>query len=102
MRRISPLTTYNTTQSKNDGDFRKFLHFPFIPYTTRKPKTAKNGRVLFLLSWGNTALFQNAEHKRKKTGNLFLISCLGVPFYAAVIQFWGMAVNQSGIGTGQR
>ena len=56
---------------KNDGDFRKFLHFPFIPYTTRKPKTAKNGRVLFLLSWGNTALFQNAEHKRKKKQEIF-------------------------------
>ena len=33
-------------------------------------------------------IFQNAKNGRKKTGNLFLISCLGVPFYvAAVIQF---------------
>jgi hypothetical protein len=32
-----------------------------------------------------------------------MISCFGVPFYvAAVIQFWGMAVHQSGTGTGQR
>ena len=32
--------------------------------------------------------FENAKNGRKKTGNLFLISCLGVPFYvAAVIQF---------------
>ncbi len=32
--------------------------------------------------------FENAKNERKKTGNLFLISCLGVPFYvAAVIQF---------------
>jgi len=34
------------------------------------------------------AIFENAKNGRKKTGNLFLISCLGVPFYAAaVIQF---------------
>ena len=47
--------------------------------------------------------FKNAKNKRKKTGNLFMISCLGVPFYVAeVIQFWGMAVHQSGTGTGQR
>lgn len=43
------------------------------------------------------AIFQNAKNGRKKTGNLFLISCLGVPFYvAAVIQFFGMAVHQNG------
>jgi hypothetical protein len=34
------------------------------------------------------AISENAKNGRKKTGNLFLISCLGVPFYmAAVIQF---------------
>ena len=33
------------------------------------------------------SIFENAKN-RSKTGNLFLISCLGVPFYvAAVIQF---------------
>jgi len=38
------------------------------------------------------AIFKNAKNGRKKTGNLFLISCLGVPFYVtAVIQFFGMA-----------
>ena len=43
------------------------------------------------------ANFENAKNGRKKTGNLFLISCLGVPFYvAAVILFWGMAVHQNG------
>ena len=43
------------------------------------------------------AIFQNAKNGRKKTGNLFLISCLGVPFYvAAIIQFFGMAVHQNG------
>lgn len=43
------------------------------------------------------AIFQNAKNGRKKTGNLFLISCLGVPSYVTVvIQFFGMAVHQSG------
>jgi len=55
---ISPSDTYKTAQGKIDGDFRKFLHFHFIPYTTRDLKTAKNGR--------------------KKTGNRFLISCFNV------------------------
>ena len=31
------------------------------------------------------AVFQNAKNARKKIGNLFLISCLGVPFYAAAV-----------------
>ena len=48
-------------------------------------------------------IFQNAKNGRKKTGNLFLISCLGVPFYvAAVIQFlagynstnWNLSIHQ--------
>ncbi len=30
-------------------------------------------------------IFQNAKNGRKKTGNLFLISCLGVPFYVIAI-----------------
>lgn len=33
---ISPPTTYNTTQSKNDGDLRKFLSIPY--------KTAQAGK----------------------------------------------------------
>ena len=34
--------------------------------------------------------FKNAENKRKKTGNLFMISCFGVPFYvAAVSEMYG-------------
>ncbi len=41
-------------------------------------------------------IFKNAKNGRKKTGNLFVISCLNVPFYVTVvIQFWGMAVHQS-------
>jgi len=54
-----------------------------------------NGRGNFFLSPLHgiiLAIFQNAKNGRKKTGNLFLISCLGVPFYVtAVIQFFGMA-----------
>jgi len=42
----SPSNTYNTTQSKIDGDLRKFLHFIFIPHTTRKSKTAKQDREI--------------------------------------------------------
>jgi len=30
-------------------------------------------------------IFENAKNGRKKTGKLFLISCLGVPFYAAAV-----------------
>ena len=36
-----PLITYKTTQAGIGGNFEKFLPFPFIPYTTRKPKAAK-------------------------------------------------------------
>ncbi|NKN23639.1 hypothetical protein GSQ42_02680 [Clostridioides difficile] len=33
-----------------DGDFQKFFHFLFIPYTTKKSKTAKQNReILFRL-----------------------------------------------------
>ncbi|MDE7333148.1 MAG: hypothetical protein K2O16_13125 [Lachnospiraceae bacterium] len=88
---ISPTNTYNTMQSKNDGDLRKFLHFLFIPYTTKNLKTTKQGRGISLyppLHGIILAIFENAKNGHKKTGNLFLISCLGVPFYAtAVIQF---------------
>ena len=36
---ISSPTTYNTTQSKNDGDLRKF---PSIPYKTAQAGTGGN------------------------------------------------------------
>ena len=46
------------------------------------------------------AISENAKKRRKKTGNLFLISCLGVPFYvAAIIQFFGMAVHRAELYT---
>jgi len=51
-----------------------------------------NGRGNFFLSPLHgiiLAIFQNAKNGRKKTGNLFLISCLGVPFHVAA----GIAKN---------
>ena len=42
------------------------------------------------------AISRNVKNVRKKTGNRFLISCFGMPFYAAaVIQFLCMSVHQS-------
>ncbi len=35
------LIPYKTTQARIGGNFEKFLHFPFIPHTTKKPETAK-------------------------------------------------------------
>jgi hypothetical protein len=81
-----PLIPYNTTQAGIGGDLRKFL-FACPPQLADLP----NGRGNFFLSPLHgiiLAIFQNAKNGRKKTGNLFLISCLGVPFHvAAVIQF---------------
>ena len=49
------LTTYNTEQGKNDGDFQKFLsYFPF--------------------SWGNTGVFQKRRIKQEIFSGLFGIS----------------------------
>ena len=46
------------------------------------------------------AIFENAKNGRKKTGNLFLISCLGVPFLCSGgysvfnwLQFYKLEVN---------
>ena len=58
-----------------------------IPYKTTQ---AGIGGNLFLSPLHGIILtiFENAKNGRKKTGNLFFISCLGVPFHvAAVIQF---------------
>ena len=100
---ISLPTTYNTTQSKNDGDLWKF---PSIPYKTTQagiggnlwkflfatlhgqPADLSNGRGNYFLSPLHgiiPAISENAKNGRKKTGNLFLISCLGVPFYVAAV-----------------
>ena len=63
-----------------------------MPALHGKPVNLSNGRGNFFLSPLHgiiLAIFENAKNERKKTGNLFLISCLGVPFYVAavIIQF---------------
>ena len=89
----SPPTTYNTTQSKNDGDLRKLLHFLFSSHTTENLKLPNKtgGIFLYLLSTDSLricqtgegisfcsplhgiilAISENAKNGRKKTGNLF-------------------------------
>ena len=89
------------TFSAASGDFAKAaaIFLPLLPTTPRKAKmTVICGNFfIFPLHGIIPAIFENAKNVRKKTGNLFLISCLGVPFYvAAVIQFFGMAVHQNG------
>ena len=39
------------------------------------------------------AIFENAKNGRKKTGNLFLISCLGMPFYVTAIVLFSVDYN---------
>ena len=75
-----PLIPYNTTQARIGGNLRKFLF-------ARPPRTAcgfaKREREFLSISPLHgiiLAIFENAKNGRKKTGNLFLISCLGVPF----------------------
>ena len=80
------------TFSAASGDFAKAaaIFLPLLPTTPRKAKMTVIYGNSFLSSLHGIILtiFQNAKNGRKKTGNLFLISCLGVPFYvAAVIQF---------------
>ncbi len=89
------------TFSAASWDFAKAAEtlLPLIPTTPRKAKLTEicGNFSLFPLHGIIPAISENAKNEHKKTGNLFLISCLGVPFYvAAVIQFWGMAVHQSG------
>ena len=98
-----PLIPYKTTQARIGGNFEKFLHSPFIPTPPKIENCQTKSVSCFPFRGAIRRFFKNAENKRKKTGNLFMISCFGVPFYvAAVIQFFCMAVHQSGTGTGQR
>ena len=83
------------TFSAASGDFAKAaaIFLPLLPTTPRKAKmTVICGNFfIFPLHGIIPVISENAKNERKKTGNLFLISCLGVPFYvAAVIQFFGM------------
>ncbi len=75
------------------GDFAKAAEtfLPLIPTTPQKAKLTEICGNFFLSPLHDIILTisPNAKNGRKKTGNLFLISCLGVPIYvAAVIQFF--------------
>ena len=97
---LLPTTPRKAKMTEICGNFFTFLSVPTPP----KIENCQTKSVsCFPFRGAIRRFFKNAENKRKKTGNLFMISCFGVPFYvAAVIQFWGMAVHQSGTGTGQR
>ena len=104
---LLPATPHKAKMTVICGNFSLFLTKPhnpeqagtyenfFLPALHGQPADLPNGRgnfFLFSLHGIILAIFQNAKNGRKKTGNLFLISCLGVPFYVtAVIQFFGMA-----------
>ncbi|WP_148099349.1 hypothetical protein [Schaedlerella arabinosiphila] len=78
------------TFSAASGDFAKATaaFLPLLPTTSRKAKmTVICGN--FPLHGIILAIFQNVKNGRKKTGNLFLISCFSVPVVCmAVIQFF--------------
>jgi hypothetical protein len=87
----SVLASVNTFSAAN-GNFAKAaaIFLPLLPTTPRKAKMTEICGNFFLspLHGIILAIFQNAKNGRKKTGNLFLISCLVIPFYVmAVIQF---------------
>ena len=92
----SAVLAFVNTFSAASGDFAKATEtfLPLLPTTPRKAKMTEICGNFFLspLHGIIPTIFENAKNRRKKTGNLFLISCLGVPFYVtAVIQFFGMA-----------
>lgn len=72
------------TFSAVSGDFAKAAEtfLPLIPTTPQKAKLTEifGNFFLFPLHGIILAISENAKNGRKKTGNLFLIPCLGVPF----------------------
>ena len=59
-----------------------------MPAFHEQPADLPNGRGNFFLSPLHgiiLAIFENAKNGHKKTGNLFLISCLDVPFYVTAV-----------------
>ena len=83
---------HKPAKRKMDVDLRKFPLYSLQHHASRnrrefvlhgQPADLPNGRGNFFLSPLHgiiLAIFQNAKNGRKKTGNLFLISCLSVPF----------------------
>jgi hypothetical protein len=70
---------------------REFVKITFRPPSTDSLRIYQMGEEISFyppLHGIISAIFQYAKNGRKKTGNILLISCLGVPFYvAAVIEF---------------
>ena len=76
------LASVNTFRAAS-GDFAKAAE-TFLPLIPTNPQIS----FYIPLHGIIPTIFQNAKNGRKKTGNLFWISCLGVPFYVtAVIRF---------------
>jgi hypothetical protein len=67
-----------TTQARIGGIFEKFLHFSFIPHTTKKPETAKQ-RVcrisLFVGQYGGFSKMPKINAKNRKPFYDFLSWC---------------------------
>ena len=98
MRQYSSLIPTTPRKAKMTEICGNFFNFPFhYPHHQKIENFQTKSVSYFPFRGAIRQFFKNAENKRKKTGNLFMISRLGVPFYVvAVIQFWGMAVRQSG------
>ncbi|MBY1634300.1 hypothetical protein KWU23_07330 [Clostridioides difficile] len=71
---ISPPTTYNTTKSKNDGDFQKFVKIFSLQPSTDSLRICQTGEEfsLYLPLLGVIlTIFENAKNKRKKSSKSF-------------------------------
>lgn len=82
------LASVNTFSAAN-GNFAKAaaIFLPLLPTTPRKAKMTEICGNFFLspLHGIILAIFQNAKNGRKKTGNLFLISCHGMSLWWAAV-----------------
>ena len=87
--------------SAASGDFAKVtaIFFPLLPTKPQKAKMTEICGNFFLSPLYGIILtiFENAKNERKKTGNLFLISCLGVPFYAAAVIRFSVCYNSTNL-----
>ena len=85
-----PVSHVDSLQNRTSRNVEIYENF-FSSALRGQPADLPNEKGNFFLSPLHgiiPAIFQNAKNGRKKTGNLFLISCLGVPLYvAAVIRF---------------
>ena len=74
---------FSDTLDGQGGDFANSAaaFLPLLPTTPRKAKLTEIDGNFFLSPFHGIipTFFENAKNGCKKTGNLFLISCLGVP-----------------------